>query len=204
MEAIRVMEKPDWVSWENVRECLYNAQQTNVRKGFDMSFGHLSAEELCKEIGDGYCFVVLNENNKVVGTVTLKIPKISTWWHKGEAGYHCFEGVDPMYRGTDVYFDMHAALKKKEKDLGIKVLYADTAEKNNVVLKASKKNGWKQVQFTSFKGCNYYSVYFVKWMEGCPFSDTYIKFMFGLSKLVVKTLFKPGRINRFTNWIKVQ
>ena len=202
MEEIRVMEKPDWISWDEVQECIHNAQQTNKKKGFDMNFGHQTGEELCRNIGDGYCFVVLNENNKVIGTVSLKIMDVGFWWHKGKAGFHCYEAVDPKYRGTDVYIDMHAALTAKEKKLGIKVLYASTAEKNKVVLKASQRFGWKLVQYTAFEGCDYYSVLFAEWKEGCPYSDRTINFMYKLSKIVVRVLYKPGRINRFTSWMK--
>lgn len=202
MEQIRVLEKPDWVSWEDVRECIYNAQLTNVKKGFDMSFGHLSAEELQKKIGDGYCFVALNEQNKVVGTVTLKVSNIKEWWYKGEAGYHCYEGVDPEYRGTDVYFDMHDALKEKERELDIKLLWADTAEQNKVVLKSVKKKGWKHLQYKAYRSCNYYSVVFVKWKDGCPYSDRTIDFMFKLSRFIVRFIYKPGHVNRFTSWLR--
>lgn len=204
MEELRVLEKPDWISWDDVQKCIHDAQLTNTTKGFDMSFGHQTGAELCEKVGDGYCFVVLNEKNAVVGTITLKVMDIKSWWHRGSAGYHCFEAISPDYRGTDAYFDMHAHLIKKEKQLGLKVIYADTAEKNKVILKASKKTGWKHVQFTTFQGCDYYSIYLVKWYDTCPFSDRYINFMFKLSKVIIKIIYKPGRINRLTNWIKIQ
>lgn len=202
MEELRVMEKPDWVSWEDVRKCIYRAQQTNVKKGFDMAFGHLSAEELCEKIGDGYCFVVLNEQNNVIGTVTLKVSNIDYWWYKGEAGYHCYEGIVPEYRGTDVYFDMHAALMAKEKELGIKLLWGDTAEHNSVVLKSVKKKGWKHVQYKAYRSCDYYSVIFAKWMDGCPYSDETIDFMFKLSRRFVRFVYKPRHVNRFISWMR--
>lgn len=204
MEQIRVMEKPDWISWDEIQHCIHDAQVTNNKKGFDMHFGHKTGEELQKSVGvNGYCFVVLNENNKVIATVSLKVSNINFWWYKGYAGYHCYEGVLPAYRGTDAYFDMHTAVKQKEKELGLKLLWADTAEQNKVVLKASAKRGWKQVQYTpNTKGYDYYSIIIAKWLDGCPHSDKKIKFMFNLSKIVVKILYKPGHINRFTSWLK--
>lgn len=203
MEEIRIMEKPEWVTWDEVQECIYKAQQTNNKKGFDMNFGHRTGKELCEKVGDGCCFVALNEQNRVVGTVSLKVSDIRFWWHKGKAGFHGYEAVDPKYRGTDVYFDLHAALIAKEKELGLKVLWATTAEKNNVVIKSAVRKGWKQVQYTpNTKGCDYYSVVIAYWRDGCPYSDRTINFMFKLSKMVVRILYKPGRINRFTSWIK--
>lgn len=198
MEQIRVMEKPDWISWDEVAECIHEAQKTNNKKGFDMKFGHKSGDELKESVGEnGYCFVVLNESNKVIATISLKISNIRFWWHKGDAGYHLYEAVLPAYRGTDAYFDMHIALKKKEKELGLKLLWATTAEHNKVILKAAIRTGWKQVQYSpSAKGCDYYSIIIAKWMDGCPYSERRIRFMFNLSKKVVRLLYKPGRVKR--------
>ena len=135
--------------------------------------------------------------------MSLAVTNIHRWWHKGKAGYHCYEGVLPEYRGTDAYFDMHAAVRQKEKDLGLQVLWADTAEQNTVILKASAKSGWKHVWFTpNSRRCNYYSVVMAKWLKECPHSDRKIRTMFFLSKILVKTIYKPGRINRFCFWIK--
>ena len=194
------MEKPEWVSWDEVMKCIHEAQLTNNKKGLDMKFGHMTGEELRRKVGNGYCFVVLDENNRVIGTTTLKVSYLNYWWHKGEAGYHCFEGVLPEYRGTDVYFNMHAAVKSKENELGLKVLWADTAENNKVVLKVCHLRGWKDMRFTTYEGCNYYSVVLAKWINECPYNDNLIKIMFKLMKTAVKIVYKPGRVNRFVFW----
>lgn len=198
MEQIRVMEKPDWISWDEVQQCIHDAQLTNKKKGFDMGFGYKTGEELRKSVGDnGYCFVVLNENNKVIATMSLRVSNVHFWWYKGLAGFHCCEAVLPDYRGTDVFFDMHEAVEHKEKELGLKLLWATTAEQNKIVLKVSAKAGWKQVQYASFSGCDYYSVIIARWFDGCPYSDRKIRFMFHLYKNAVRILYKPGHQKRF-------
>lgn len=198
MGEIRVMEKPDWISWDEVQQCIHDAQLTNKKKGFDMSFGYKTGEELRKSVGEnGYCFVVLNVCNKVIATISLRVSDIHKWWYKGMAGYHCNEAVLPDYRGTDAYFLMHAAVERKEKELGLKLLWATTAEQNKVILRLAAKSGWKQVQYTAFKGCGYYSVVIARWLGGCPYSAKWIKFMFNISKIRTKLLFKPGRLKRF-------
>ena len=201
MEQIRVVEKPDWASWDEVQQCIHDAQVTNNKKGFDMKFGHLSGSELKEKIGNGYCFVALNDEKKVVGTLSIILQNIHFWWHKGMASYHCYEGILPQYRGTDVYFDLHDAVEKKESDLGIKVMWADTAEKNKVVLRLIKKKGWKVIRYTpNGKGCDYYSVIFARWVDGCPYSDSLINFMYNLSRITVRVLYKPGKKLRFAFW----
>ena len=134
MEEIRVIEKPEWVSWEEVQRCIYISQQTNVKKGFDMLFGHITPKELEKAVSNGYCFVALNDSNKVVGTVSLTVSDIKFWWHKGRAGLQCYEGILPSYRGSDVYFELHEHIEKKADELGLNVLWASTSESNKVVL----------------------------------------------------------------------
>lgn len=201
MEDIKIIEKPDWITWQQVQDCITIAQKTNNKKGFDMLFGHNSAEQLEKAIGDGYCYVALNADNKVVGTVSLIISNINYWWHKGKAGLQGYEGILPEYRGSDVYFDLHDKIDEKQKELGIGVIWASTAEKNKVVIKACKLQGWKIVQYSpTGKGATYYSYIFARWLNGCPFSEKRISFMFKLSKIVVKALYKPGKILRIYFW----
>jgi len=82
--------------------------------------------------------------------------------------------------------------------MGIKMIQCNTAEHNKTIIKINEKMGYKLVQFTpTMKGANYYSVTMVKWIENCPFPDWFLKFMFNLSKIVSKTLWKPGYKRRF-------
>ena len=202
MEQIRVMEKPDWVSWDEIAECICLSQVTNKKKGFDMSFGHYTGEQLCNSVKNGYTFVALNEDNKVIGTVSLTIKNIYFRWYRGEAGYHCMDAILPNYRGTDVFFDLQHIRKMKEKELGLKLLWATTHEKNNVVIKLSLKAGYKLMQFKVSEKTDYYSVVLAKWLtDKCPYSDRTINFMFNLSRFVTKLLYKPGKKLRFTAWI---
>lgn len=209
MEKIRVIEKPDWVSWEHVAECIHVGQATNNKKGFDMEFGHYTAEQLRDNIkgknGEGYTFVALNEQNKVVGTVSLRVDTISKWWHKGRCGYHCEGATLPEYRGTDVYFDLHKLLDEKEDEIGIDVIWGSTSEKNLDVIKIHKKLKWKFVEYNiKPRKRAYFSYVFVKWKKGCPYKDWYINFRFKLSKFIIPIVYKYNgsiKVNRFTNWM---
>ena len=208
MENIRIVEKPEWVTWEDIAECIHNGQATNNKKGFDMIFGHYTAEQLQKVImgsGEGYTFVALNEQNKVVGTVSLRVDTIKQWWHKGRCGYRCEGATLPEYRGTDVYFDLHEKLDEKEKALGLPVVWGSTSEKNKAVIKIHKKLGWKFVMYSPRpRQSDYFSYHFAKWYGKCPHKDWWINFMFKLSKFVVSYLYVYNgteKVNRFTNWM---
>lgn len=201
MEEIRIVQKPDWISWDEIQKCIYESQQTNTKKGFDMLFGHSTGQQLQDKIGEGYCYVALNEDNKVVGTISLKVETLNFWWHKGKAGLQCYEGILPQYRGSEVYFDLHDTLEKKEKELDLKVIWATTAEQNAVVIKLQKKLGWKIVQYSSMpKKGPYFSVFMVKWVDECPYSDRYINLMYSISKKIVRLKYKvtsDGKKRRF-------
>ena len=209
MEEIRIMEKPDWVTWDEIAECIHIGQATNNKKGFDMQFGHLTSEELEKDVkgksGEGYTFVALNEHNKVVGTYSLTVTMVNKWWHKGRCGLRCNTSILPEYRGTDAYFGLRELLEKKEKELGLNVIWGTTSEKNDVVIKINKKTGWKFVEYVpSPLKRDYFSYVFVKWKDGCPYKENLINFRFKLSRFYSRFVYRYNgtrKVNRFTHWL---
>jgi len=200
MSKIQYMLKPDWVSWDDVQECQMKAHEmTNNAKGFHMTVQDYSGEQLKNSFGkDGYCFVALDDK-RVVGVHGLIVFIGSKWWSKGKkVAYHCMDAILPEYQGTDVYLELQALRNKYDKQLGTEIIQFTTAEQNKVIRKIAQKRGAKTVMYSATcKGANYYSVVMVKWVDGCPYSDRYINFMFKLSKYVIKTLWKPGYKFRF-------
>lgn len=198
MSEILFMEKPDWVSWDNICKCIHASHQTNKKWGFEMLNSRITASELSERLKDGKCFVAI-DNQTVVGTVSLKIQKNSKkWWAKDILSYHCYDAILPNYRGTDVYLGLKKMRDSYDKDMGIKMIQCNTAEHNKTIIKINEKMGYKLIRFTpTMKGANYYSVTMVKWIEDCPFPNWFLKFMFYLSKVVSKTLWKPGYKSRF-------
>ena len=191
MDEIRIIPKPDWLSWDEIQECIHAAQLTNNKRGFDMLFGHSTGEKLKESLKEGYCLVALNENNKVVGTLSLKIYDIKFWWHKGKAGLQCYEGILPEYRGSEVYFELHEKLDEIEDELGLNVIWATTSEFNEVVKKLQNKQGWKIVQcIASPRNGDYFSVVMVKWKSKCPFTDRRINLMYKISDKLVRLKYK--------------
>ena len=209
MEDIKILEKPDWITWDDIAECIHEGQATNNKKGFDMQFGHLKGDELEKDIkgksGEGYTFVALNEHNKVVGTQSMTVTYLNKWWHKGKSSLRCNSATLPEYRGTDVYFGLREAIENKEKELGINVVWGTTSEKNEIVLKLQKKYGWKYVAYIpSPMKREYFSYCFVKWKDVCPYEDWVINLRFKLSRLYSRTVYKYNgnmKVNRFTHWM---
>lgn len=185
------MEKPDWVSWDSIRICLNAAHKVNKKNGFEMLNSTITTENFIKMVKDAHCFVALVED-KVVGVDCVRIESLKKWYARGPVLYYFGTGVHPEYRGTDVYLNLVELKSKYAISTGIKTHMFRTSEHNNTVIKIKKKNGFKLVQFqpTKKKDANYYQVTMVKWDDGCPFPDWFLKFMFNLSKVVSKVFFK--------------
>ena len=203
MEEIKYMEKPDWVSWDAIADCLRDAHSINKKRGFEMPGLDMTPEKLERKVGNGHCLIAF-DGEKVIGTTTLQYYKIKKniwlrYWTKGATFlYSGLEGIRREYQGSDVYLELQKLRKKVIDESGVEIVGFNTAEHNKVVLKTAKKGGGKYVLFSpSFKGAPYYSIYVLRWLHGCPYPDWYINFMFKLSKFVVKTLWKPGWKFRF-------
>lgn len=198
MGKILFMEKPEWVSWEDICECIHASHQTNKKWGFEMLNSNLTGAIIAERLQDGKCFVAI-DNQKVVGTASLKILKKSKkWWAKGKVSYHCFDAILPSYRGTDVYLGLKRIRDKYDKEMGVDMIQFNTAEHNKTILKINEKTGYKRVQLAPIgNGGGYYSVTMVKWIGKTPYSDRFVRFMYNLSKFVSKTFFTPDFRFRF-------
>lgn len=189
MSEIKYMEKPDWVSWEDVNECIRAADTANHKKGLHMHIAKVTPDEMKEDLKDGRCFVAMC-GDKVIGTGSYKIRNLRKWYRWGKVIYYSYDGIRPEYRGTDVYFLLSDLREKYIKETGIRVYQFHTAENNKTVIRFNLKFGYKMVLFRpNFIGSNYYSVTMLKWEDGCPFPDWYLKAMFNLSKFVTKTFF---------------
>lgn len=197
MSDIQFMEKPDWVSWDDIRECLNKSHKTNKKRGFEMEVSNLTTDKLIDKIKGSRCVVALLDQ-KVIGVCCVRIEQKKKWWVRDKVAYYLCDAILPEFRGTDVYFGINNIRDRIVRESGVRVHQFNTADHNKTVIKINKRYGYKLVQFSpTGKGCNYYSVTMVKWDNGCPFPDWFLSLMFNLSKVVSKTLWKPGYIRRF-------
>lgn len=196
MEEIHYLLKPDWVTWDDIKECMTKAHEVNRKKGVVMQNQYMTPDEFKDYYKDAYCFVALCDN-KVIGTCSLRIIDGHAWWAKGIEAYTFGDAILPNYRGTDVFEKLNALRKQYIVNSKAKVVCFDTAENNVVVQKFNLRKGAKRVRLISSRKTWYYSVVMVIWLEGCPFSDWYCDFRYKLSCFLVKLVFKPGRKFRF-------
>ena len=184
-KAIQVIEKPDWVSWDDIHEVLVRAHASNREKGINMRKPSLPGEEIEKEVGDDGVMLVALDGNKVLGTAAL-LPKTGfNWFYKGQYGYLCYASVLPEYHGEGVYRMFCEQRETYARIKGFNALYIDTHHENKHVIDINLKNGFKRVGVRVF--ADHWNVVLFKWLDGCPYSDFWCDLMFFKTKVEIKT-----------------
>lgn len=198
MEEIKVIPKPDRVSWEDIHQLLLIANKTNEKRGFSVAGLTCTPKELEKQVENGLCVVAMH-GDKLVGVSACSFNCAQRWYNKKEKSARKFiTGILKSYQGCDVLYEIDKVLDNYIKNSGCSFIVADTAVMNTAMRKQAQLGGYKELTYISFPNTLYYSVIFGKWLNKCPFSDRYIKFRFWLSRIYTKTRYKVGRVERFT------
>ena len=177
-EKIRITERPESVSWEEISDVLKKAHAENVRRGILMSYPQLPSEKLKEKVESfgGRVYVAL-DGDKVVGTGAVAImDKNYLWCGKGLYAYCFLDAVLPEYAGRGIYARIASAQEEFAVSNGVDRMLLDTNENNNRMIRISRKNGYKTVYFRVLEGHN--SVVLVKWLKGCPYSSLKCAWMF--------------------------
>ena len=109
---IQIIEKPDWVSWDDIHEVLWKAHEQNRERGINMAFPSLQGERIREKIeGCGKMFIALVDD-VVVGTGAVTKKRHNLWCGKGEYGYLCFASVLPEYIGMGIYKSLREYIER--------------------------------------------------------------------------------------------
>jgi GNAT superfamily N-acetyltransferase len=183
-QNIQIIEKPEWVSWDEIHNVLWKAHEKNRQNGIIMALPTLPGNLIREKIeGHGKMFVAL-DGEKVVGTAALAIKQYSLWCGKGSYAYCCFASVLPEYNGKGIYKALDLRREELALSMGLVSMIGDTHENNQHRLDIAKKAGYKFVDYKYYK--NHYNVVMVKWLNGCPYSEFRCKIEFHKRKLKVK------------------
>ena len=186
MDNIQIIEKPDWISWDDIHNLLWKAHAENRRNGVVMRYPSLPGEEIRNRIdGKGKMLVSICDG-KLVGTAALIIKEKKLWCGKGRYGYCCFASVDSTFQGNGIYKEMCAIREQMARNMNISKMMMDTNEKNQKELSIAKKAGYKMVDLAFWN--DHFNVICVKWLDVCPYSNARFAFEFLLRKIIRKTL----------------
>lgn len=181
--SIQIVEKPDWVSWDDIKQCLYEAHAVNREKGINMAHYQWPAEKIKQSLGENGFMLVAMDGDKLVGTAGIGEKFGNKWYVKGRYAYECYAGVLPEYAGIGIYKMLEIKRESKVREDGYDVLLGDTHSKNSHRIDIALKNGFRLVRFFRAASKDHYSVVIAKWLNGCPYSSIYCWMRFQTSKL---------------------
>lgn len=184
--SVQIVEKPDWVTWDDIHTLLMKAHRQNMAHGMTMRTATLSGVELEKWLGNGQCYVALADNEKLVGTGSVKIKATRLWFTKEQSAKLMLGAVLPEYQGQGVY---RLLLQKRiayacEHQVGVVIM--DTAEHNTGVQAIMLKNGFRYVSYFTTMYSKHNSVMMAKWIGDCPYSKWYCKLRYCQKKMMRK------------------
>lgn len=197
MDKIIVKSKPDNISWEELAELQRVAHQANKTKGVEMKCANYTGEELKDAVKGGKTYVAVDTIGNVMGMLSFVIKEASRWWHHGIAGYICYVAIAPDCQGKGIYKKLSSIAYEEIALQGVNTVYLNTHVNNIAAQKAYIKDGYHKVRFSPGSGTDYYSVEMVKWLDGKGKSALICKLVFLLTEIIVKMLYKPGKIRRF-------
>lgn len=195
---IQIIEKPDWVSWDEIREVLWVSHAENREQGIVNTYPLLPGDELRRFVGEkGKMFVAL-DRKKVVATGAVLIINNRRWYSNGDYAYVCLGAILPEYRNRRIYFTFKKIAEDYSKTFS-SILVTEMHKDNKAIQKLRLREGF---QYVAYKVCkDHCNVVMAKWFNECPYPLWYIKFRFQLSKLYLKTRYKmvpvKGRVKRF-------
>lgn len=196
--SIQIVEKPDWVSWDEISEVLWVSHAENRERGIVNSYYSRPSDEIRKFVGDKGKMYVALDGKKVVATGAVLIKNNRRWYAKGDYAYACLAAILPEYRKHGIYFPFERLTEVYAKTFS-SLLVTDMHENNLKIQKLRLREGF---QYVAYKVCkDHCNVVMAKWFNDCPYPLWYIKFRFQLSKLYQKTRYKmvpgKGRVKRF-------
>lgn len=183
--SIQIIEKPDWVSWDEIHEVIWKAHEKNRERGVFMRYPSLSGKEIQERIdGKGKMFVVI-VNGEIIGTGAVVAKELTMWCGKGEYAYYCFASVLTEYQGNGIYKELCQRREKEVRDMGLSRILMDTNENNQRELDVARRNSYKAVSLKCYK--NHYNTIMVKWLDGCPYSNFRCVYEYSKRKILLKS-----------------
>lgn len=172
-DNIQIVEKPDWVTWDDIKQCLVDAHAVNRARGIKMAHYQWPVEKMKESLGEKGVVLVALDGKRLVGTAAIGNKVGKTWYNKGSYAYICFDAVIPEYSGKGIFKLLDNKREKLATGLGYKTLVFDTHSRNVHRQQMAERNGYRLVRFFRAASKDHYSVVMAKWLDGCPHSSFY-------------------------------
>lgn len=198
MQNYRIIEKPDFISWEQIQALLTRSHSTNASKNLHYATATQSTETLMKKVQGGVCFVALLEGtDQLIGTASITTIQQKYWYNHGPAGLVKLMGVDPDFRGLHLSDALLQRCMEYAKAKQLPVMVTDSAEQNTAIRHLFTKHGFLTVDYCLYAANNFYSNVYAYWFDGCPYSDAVRLLRYHAKRLRIRIQYKPGKVARF-------
>ncbi|WP_297674449.1 GNAT family N-acetyltransferase [uncultured Bacteroides sp.] len=199
---LKVIPKPDEISWESITKLLHEAFTEHVEQGLHYSACDQTAEITRKRCENGICLIALF-NGVLVGTGTVSFFK-----KEGEKYASLSQmAVLPEYKKFGFGSKIRDEIIKICFENGIEAIYCNTSEKAIKIVNWYVNAGWQKVGMCSYRETNYYSVIFRYPIMGHKYTRFNVVFRYNLSKIICKLIWlEDGTLSycgRFLKRIKL-
>ena len=181
--GIRILKKPEYVTYEQIQECLDKAHEVNIKKGLVYATKGQSVEKLIEKLKNAITYVALTPDNHVVATASVQFRSINHWYHNGEIGLLKLVGVLPEYSGLKLATFLLLIRRIEVQSRKIEVMVTDSAEENMAIRNLYLQNGFKIVDCCKYPENNFVSVVYAYWFHGCPHSKLKRWWKYNIHKL---------------------
>lgn len=171
-DGIRIMPKPDSISYEEIQECLNKAHSINEKRGLIYATQNQTIEKLKEKLQNAVTYIAVNSDNKIIATASIQFRKINHWYHNGNIGLLKLLGVSPEYSGRKLALLLLLLLRGFEaKTRKIEVIVSDSAEENISIRNLYLNNGFKVVDCCKYPTNSFISIVYAFWFHGCPYTN---------------------------------
>lgn len=167
MSEIIVTERPDNISWEDIRKTLLDAHKNNISNGLVVRSTTLTGDQLREQVADGKCFVAL-DGNKVVGVAAVRIKPCDKWFCHGKAAHFLLGSVLSDYQGQGIYSQLQKGRYEYIEKEGISIITTNTAANNERMVRMLPKHGFHRAAMFHAADTDHFSITWVKWLKGEP------------------------------------
>ncbi len=199
MSEVKIIEKPQDMSYAVIKDIMYRAHESNREKGIFMHSVELSPGELEAKVGENGKTYIAEIDGRIAGTASFEVVRRKAWYTKGQGDIadEIFVGVLPESKGHGVYSKLYTAIENEARTRGYGMVVFNTAAKNTMKQDISRRKGFLPVGWFAAEDNDHYSVIMAKWLGKCPFSKLYIRLKFLYIKCRVTLKYKPGKVKRF-------
>lgn len=192
-KTVTILEKPDYISWDDIHKVIWSAHADNRKRGVVMRNPSLDGEGIKKKLGErGKMLVALTAENRLIGTAALMPKEVKVWFGREVFAYCCFAAILPEYSGQGIYKEMCRRQELMAAEMGLDKMLFDTHENNERMINHALKAGYRFVNYRFYR--DHFNVIMVKWLNGCPYSYYYSQFRFMLSKMKTRIRTKMSEL----------